>query len=147
VSEVTFSEGGGGTSSVVGQFVSSTGKIYRRRAIPGVSRESREATIENGSSFLSFHFAFHFSRSLLFDSGRKKIQQISEQLKPKLSAHHIEASTRYFHLALVNNFTKGRRTNNVCVACIYVVCRREKTPRNRPFFFFSSIFFFFFPFF
>lgn len=35
---------------------------------------------------------------------------------------------RLFTLAVQHNFVQGRKTENVCSACLYIVCRREKTP-------------------
>eukprot|EP01116_Phalansterium_solitarium_P008378 TRINITY_DN2221_c2_g2_i1.p1 TRINITY_DN2221_c2_g2~~TRINITY_DN2221_c2_g2_i1.p1 ORF type:complete len:599 (+),score=216.18 TRINITY_DN2221_c2_g2_i1:112-1908(+) len=104
VSEVSFIEGAGGGSSVVGQFVSATGsKSFR--GVPGLAKESREQTIENG---------------------RRRIAQVAGTLK--LSQHHIEAAQRLFMLAVQHNFIQGRKTQNVVAACLYIVCRREKTP-------------------
>jgi transcription factor IIIB 90 kDa subunit len=117
VSEVTFVEGTNGASSVVGQFISSAtglpvsygksgglGRGFRKGGY-GMSKESREATIENG---------------------RRKISQVAATLK--LSTHHIEAAQRLFMLAVQHNFIQGRKTQNVIAACLYIVCRREKTP-------------------
>ncbi|KAK9719514.1 transcription factor TFIIIB subunit brf1, variant 2 [Basidiobolus ranarum] len=39
----------------------------------------------------------------------------------------MEAAQRYFNLAIANNFLQGRKTQNVVAACLYVVCRMEKT--------------------
>lgn len=39
----------------------------------------------------------------------------------------MEAAQRFFNLAIVNNFTRGRKTANVVAACLYIVCRTEKT--------------------
>lgn len=49
VSEITWTEEPGGASSVVGQFISSTGtKVFRKGGPGGHAKESREVTIENG---------------------------------------------------------------------------------------------------
>eukprot|EP00741_Cyanophora_paradoxa_P011198 tig00020554_g10818.t1 len=106
VSEVQFSESATGSSSVVGQFVSSTGIKPAARGPGGhLQRQSREITIENG---------------------RKKLSQIAAALR--LNQHHIEASQRLYMLAVQRNFTLGRKVQHVCAACLYIVCRREKTP-------------------
>lgn len=56
VNEVSFNENANGSSSVVGQFVSSTGGTRSfRRGVPGFSRESREQTIENGTRTHNTH--------------------------------------------------------------------------------------------
>mmetsp|Transcript_26465 Transcript_26465/g.43316 ORF Transcript_26465/g.43316 Transcript_26465/m.43316 type:complete len:782 (-) Transcript_26465:666-3011(-) len=106
VSEVTFSESAGGASAVVGQFVSGTGTKAAIRGPGGhLQRQSREVTIENG---------------------KRKIQQVAAGLR--LNAHHVDAAQRLYMLAVQHNFTMGRRVQNVAAACLYVVCRREKTP-------------------
>jgi transcription factor IIIB subunit 2 len=46
----------------------------------------------------------------------------------KLNATHVDAAFRFFMLAVQHNFTQGRRTPNVIAACLYIVCRRHKTP-------------------
>lgn len=106
VSTVEFSENAGGSSSVVGQFVSATsGKAYTA-AGPGyaLSRESREIAINNG---------------------KRHIQQLAGSLR--LSQHYVDAAHRLFILALQRNFIQGRRTTHVVAACLYIVCRREKS--------------------
>ncbi len=108
VSEVTFIEGSNGTSSVSGQYVSEEGrgKSYRGRGVPGLTREAREVTIEKG---------------------RKRIQTLATSLK--LANRYVEAAQRLYSLALQHNFVQGRRTLHVIAACLYLVCRRERTPR------------------
>lgn len=39
----------------------------------------------------------------------------------------MEAAQRYFNLAITNNFIQGRKTQHVIAACLYIVCRTEKT--------------------
>lgn len=92
VSEITWTEEPGGASSVVGQFISSTGtKVFRKGGPGGHAKESREVTIENGIPVLRLHVP-------LIYSGRKKIAQIAGGLK--LKQHHIEAAQRLFMLAV-----------------------------------------------
>ena len=38
-----------------------------------------------------------------------------------------EAAQRLFMLAVQHNFIQGRKTTHVIAACLYTVCRREKT--------------------
>ncbi len=45
-----------------------------------------------------------------------------------LNQHHEDFAVRLFTLAVQHNFVQGRKTENVCSACLYIVCRREKTP-------------------
>ncbi|KAG8457327.1 hypothetical protein KFE25_014056 [Diacronema lutheri] len=101
VSEVQFAEDANGASSVVGQFISSNGTGMSS----SFAKESREITISNG---------------------RRKISHIAGALS--LNSHHVEAAQRFFLLAVQHNFIQGRRTQHVVAACLYIVCRREKTP-------------------
>jgi transcription factor IIIB subunit 2 len=102
VSEIAFADTDTG-SAVIGQFVGEHGK--KVRGVPGYQRQSREITIQNG---------------------RRRIAQIAGALK--LKGHHIEAAGRIFLLAVQHNFIQGRKTQNVVAACLYIICRREKTP-------------------
>lgn len=103
VNEVTFSQDAGGGSSVVGQFVAIT---------PGLQ-----------SSGLGFGKE---SREVAFSNGQRHIAQLAGALR--LADHHQEAAQRLFMHAVHNNFIQGRRTQHVIAACLYAVCRREKTP-------------------
>ena len=109
VSEIAFSENSQGASSVVGQFVPSTGQkglsSSAKQSSGGFGRESREATLANG---------------------RRKISQVAGALHR--TSHHVDAAARLFMLAVQHNFIQGRKTQNVVAACLYIVCRREKTP-------------------
>jgi len=103
VNEVTFAQDAGGGSSVVGQFVA---------AQPGA-----------GSASLGFSKE---SREVAYSNGQRHISQLAAALR--LNDQHQEAAQRLFMLAVQHNFIQGRRTQNVIAACLYTVCRREKTP-------------------
>ncbi|CAM9806629.1 unnamed protein product [Chrysoparadoxa australica] len=110
VSSIEFSEVGG-SSSVVGQYVSSTcSKPYAYggggsgRGRFGFSRDSRETTLA---------------------SGRRKISQVANMLK--LGNHYVESAFRLFTLAVEHNFVQGRKTMHIVAACIYIICRQEQT--------------------
>eukprot|EP00397_Hematodinium_sp_SG-2012_P004884 GEMP01004899.1.p1 GENE.GEMP01004899.1~~GEMP01004899.1.p1 ORF type:complete len:623 (+),score=100.25 GEMP01004899.1:274-1869(+) len=45
-----------------------------------------------------------------------------------LKSHLVEQGKRIFLLAVQRNFTKGRQTKLVCAACLYIVCRRDRSP-------------------
>ena len=109
VSSVEFSENAMGTSSVIGKFVSSTcTKPYGGGLggpAHGYAKESREVTINNG---------------------RRSISQLAATLK--LNQHFVDSAHRLFLLAIQRNFVQGRRAQNVVAACLYIVCRREKSP-------------------
>jgi transcription factor IIIB subunit 2 len=59
-------------------------------------------------------------------TGNQKIAQISAVL----SINHavIENSQGWFRLALQHNFLQGRHTDHVVAACVYIACRKAKTP-------------------
>jgi len=40
----------------------------------------------------------------------------------------IDAGKRYYKLAFDKNFIQGRNTNEIAGVCLYIACRREKTP-------------------
>ncbi|KAJ3401184.1 transcription factor TFIIIB subunit brf1, partial [Chytridiales sp. JEL 0842] len=65
------------------------------------------------------------SREVTIANGHRRIAQIGNQMK--MSDRQIESAQRYFNLAVIENFTKGRKANSVASACLYVVCRLEKT--------------------
>ncbi|PKY40298.1 BRF1-domain-containing protein [Rhizophagus irregularis] len=106
VSEVTFGESASGAAILQGSYV---GADQRRARSAGPYRrhsslDSREQTIANG---------------------RRQIQALATALR--LADHLMEAAQRYFNLAITNNFIQGRKTQLVVAACLYIVCRTEKT--------------------
>lgn len=108
VSSVEFHEAGGGAHAVVGQFVSAAaGKAYGNIGTSGrnYGLESRANTLANG---------------------KKKIRQIAGMLR--LGDHYVDSAFRLFALALQRNFTHGRKAQTVIAACLYIVCRRERSP-------------------
>ena len=117
IDEPMFSKESDGTSSIVGQFVPASGVLRTASRGPGGSSfasvvsgsycsESREATIENG---------------------RRRIVQLAGALRAP--QHAVDAAHRFFMLAVQHDFVKGRKVQYVAAACLYVVCRREKTSR------------------
>lgn len=59
-------------------------------------------------------------------NGRRRIAHLASALK--LGSTHVDGAFRLFQLAVQHNFTQGRRTPNVVAACLYIFCRRNKTP-------------------
>jgi len=117
VSSVEFVENSGGSSSMVGQFVSATSsKAYTgggggggghgnmRGGRYGFSKDSRETTLANG---------------------RRRIQDVASRLR--LGSHYVDAAHRLFTVAVEKNFVQGRRTTHVVAACLYIACRQEKS--------------------
>lgn len=105
VNEVGFSEDARGRSNMVGQHVRADGQPTSFGAMPGYSRAATAVTMMNG---------------------RRCLGQLVSALK--LSSRHTESALRLFRLAVERNFHKGRRMTNVCCACLYVVCRTERSP-------------------
>lgn len=117
VAEVTFAELSNGASVLEGQFISAErGKaalptIFGRRVgdlgkRDGVAAESREMTLANG---------------------RRRIQALAGAVGLN-GEHYVDAAHRWYALALQHQFTRGRRGPNVIAACLYIVCRQERTP-------------------
>ena len=112
VSAVEFAEGAGGSTTMIGQFVSATsskaftggGSGSMRGGRFGFSRDSRETTLANG---------------------RRRILEIGSRLR--LGGHFVDAAHRLFTIAVEKNFIQGRRTTHVVAACLYIVCRQEKS--------------------
>ncbi|KAJ0392972.1 hypothetical protein P43SY_009106 [Pythium insidiosum] len=108
VSSIEFHESSGGAHSVVGQFVSASAtKSYGNIGTSGrnYGMESRANTLANG---------------------KKKIRQIAGMLR--LGEHYVDSAFRLYALALQRNFTHGRKAQTVIAACLYIVCRRERSP-------------------
>ncbi|XP_071543266.1 transcription factor IIIB 90 kDa subunit [Panulirus ornatus] len=107
VSEVQFLESSNGGSLAVGQFISSDSSSKRPvlRGFHGrFARESKEITLGNA---------------------KKKINALAQQLR--LNQHSIETSFNFFKLGLSKGLTRGRKTNHVIGACVYITCRTEQT--------------------
>ena len=47
---------------------------------------------------------------------------------PLTSTRPPAAAHRLYKLALQRGFTRGRRTNQVAAACLYLVCRQDEKP-------------------
>lgn len=105
VNEVGFSEDARGRSNVIGTHIRADGRINSFGALRGFSREATEITMQHG---------------------RRRLGHLVSALK--LQSRHTDSALRLFRLAVERNFHKGRKMANVCCACLYVVCRMEKTP-------------------
>ena len=60
--------------------------------------------------------------------GRQDIAHLVDQLAVRPREETIESSHRLYKLALQRGFTRGRRTNQVAAACLYLVCRQDSKP-------------------
>ncbi|KAI9918105.1 hypothetical protein PsorP6_012346 [Peronosclerospora sorghi] len=107
VSSLEFQESGG-AHSVVGHFVSATAS----KSYGNIGTSGRNYGIESRSNTLA--------------NGKKKIRQIAGMLR--LGDHYVDSAFRLYALALQRNFTHGRKTQTVIAACLYIVCRRERSP-------------------
>jgi transcription initiation factor TFIIIB Brf1 subunit/transcription initiation factor TFIIB len=125
VNELQFTEGIGGHSAIVGQFVrtGSTGT-----GVPGASTAATSAMLYGASTVgvARLTIGHRESRELTYAAGRRRIATIASQLH--LPPRFVDAAHRLFTLAVQHNFVQGRRTQNVAAAALYIVCRREKTP-------------------
>lgn len=104
VSEVSFSETSSGKAIVTGQYVSHDQTGVLSASLYGVQGESRQQTIFKA---------------------RHRMERIGHRLG--MADHIIEAGMRYFLAALSNNFVKGRKSQHVLSACLYLSCRMAKT--------------------
>lgn len=108
VAELTFGEMADGSAVLQGQFVSAE---RGRSAAPSIfgrrtdSSESREWTLFNA---------------------KRRLMAVGVSLG--LGEHHIDQAHRWYTLALQHRFTRGRRANHIVAACLYLVCRLERTP-------------------
>lgn len=106
VSEVTFGETSSGAAVVTGSYVGAD-QAYAgggARGPHGHQTESRLQTIEKTRSRMSL---------------------ISARLG--IEDHIQERAVQFFKLALSHGFVKGRRSQHVVSACLYVACRQNKT--------------------
>ncbi|MEQ2213983.1 transcription factor TFIIIB subunit brf1, partial [Xenoophorus captivus] len=61
---------------------------------------------------------------------KRQIQQLGSQLQ--LNQHCLDTAFNFFKLVVSKHLTRGRRTEHVIAACLYLVCRTEGTPHERP---------------
>jgi len=104
VSEVGFSEGATGVSNIVGVYVDKA-LPGRMGSVPGGPRQPRAETLENG---------------------RRVARDLAHQLGIRQDSF-IEQAHGFYRIGIQKNFIQGRRTEFVIAACLYVVCRRNRT--------------------
>ncbi|AFP65211.1 TFIIB related factor hBRF (nucleomorph) [Chroomonas mesostigmatica CCMP1168] len=63
---------------------------------------------------------------IILSSARRKIHQFGNALKLKSS--YQEEAYRFFVFAFQRGFVPAHKFESVCISCLYVVCRRKKTP-------------------
>lgn len=124
VAEVTFAELSNGASVLEGQFISAErGKaglptIFGRR-VGSLAGSSKGRDEEAGG--------VSESREMTLANGRRRIMALAGAVG-LTGEHYVDAAHRWYALALQHQFTRGRRGPNVIAACLYIVCRQEKTP-------------------
>jgi len=118
VSELTFNELANGSSVLEGQFISAQrGKanlptIFGRRA--GELRgNGEESSLE--------------SREITLANGKRRLQALAIAVGIN-GDHLVDTAHRWYGLALQHQFTRGRKGPSVLAACLYIVCRQERTP-------------------
>ena len=60
--------------------------------------------------------------------GRYEITQVADRLGVRPREEMVAGAHRLYKLAVQRNFTRGRRTQQVAGACLYIVCRQEGRP-------------------
>eukprot|EP00249_Psilotum_nudum_P013176 c24196_g1_i1 orf=436-1803(+) len=108
-SDPTFTKTADGQSQVQGNFI----------------RDSQYSTGNFGSSGFRFSTDSH-ERTL--EKGRREIKDIADFLAMSGRDDAVVAAHRLYTLAIERNFTRGRRTNQVAAACLYIVCRQDQKP-------------------
>ncbi|CAO3594341.1 unnamed protein product [Absidia cylindrospora] len=105
VAEVTFSESSGGKTVLQGAFAGESGRISSGGPFGhGRGKEGQEQAIDNG---------------------RQRIARLAHGLR--LPERYREAAQRYYNLAVINRFTRGRKSDQVAAVCLYIVCRNEQS--------------------
>eukprot|EP00466_Bigelowiella_natans_P020099 jgi/Bigna1/129195/aug1.8_g3903 len=107
-SDPSFATTAGGRSSRIGTYVPNTGLI-------GLGRSGGRG-FRGGSN----------SKQVTVERGRQKMQGLASLLR--LSRNLVDAAVRLLSLAVDQNFIQGRSMEDVCGSCLYIACRREKSP-------------------
>uniref|UniRef100_A0A8C9Z043 Transcription factor IIIB 90 kDa subunit n=1 Tax=Sander lucioperca TaxID=283035 RepID=A0A8C9Z043_SANLU len=105
VSEVQFVEGSGGVSSAVGTVRPVKAPLLGSGFHTSVGKESRAQTLQGG---------------------KRQIQHLGSQLQ--LNQHCLDTAFNFFKMVVSKHLTRGRKTEHVIAACLYLVCRTEGTP-------------------
>ncbi|KAI8872424.1 cyclin-like protein, partial [Ramicandelaber brevisporus] len=112
ISEITFGETAAGAAIVQGGTVNAeTGRLISgggggggRPGMRGGTSDSRENTLYRA---------------------RRRIMAMATALR--MNSVQVDSAMRMYTLALDRNFTKGRNAQHVAAACLYIVCRMQKT--------------------
>ncbi|KAF1377094.1 hypothetical protein PFLUV_G00218360 [Perca fluviatilis] len=66
------------------------------------------------------------SRAQTLQGGKRQIQHLGSQLQ--LNQHCLDTAFNFFKMVVSKHLTRGRKTEHVIAACLYLVCRTEGTP-------------------
>ncbi|KAH7282832.1 hypothetical protein KP509_35G049400 [Ceratopteris richardii] len=107
-SDPTFTKGADGQSSVQGNFIR--------------DRQYSTYGVEGGRQYATD------SHERTLAKGRDEITDIADFLAMGSREDAVNAAHRLYIIAVERNFTRGRRTNQVAAACLYIICRQEQKP-------------------
>ena len=62
------------------------------------------------------------------NKGKYEISKVADRLGIRPREDIANAAHRLYKLAVQRNFTRGRRTQQVAAACLYIICRQESRP-------------------
>ncbi|XP_011035243.1 PREDICTED: transcription factor IIIB 60 kDa subunit-like isoform X2 [Populus euphratica] len=68
------------------------------------------------------------SRERLFERARDDLLNIKNGLDMGPNVAIVDQAMVYYRIAVERNFTKGRRTDQVQAACLYIACRENRKP-------------------
>ncbi|WCJ43549.1 Transcription initiation factor IIB [Euphorbia peplus] len=70
----------------------------------------------------------NFSRQRLYDKAYDDLEHIKRGLGMGENLAIVDQAMVYYRLAVEKGFTKGRRTEQVQAACLYIACRENRKP-------------------
>eukprot|EP00250_Pteridium_aquilinum_P019302 c24385_g2_i1 orf=141-2372(+) len=108
-SDPTFTKGADGQSSVQGNFI----------------RDRQYSSYNNGGEGHQYATDSH---EKTLEKGRDEIRDIADFLAMSSREDVVNAAHRLYIIAVERNFTRGRRTNQVAAASLYIICRQEQKP-------------------
>ena len=97
----------------------------RRQLRPGERRHRQRRPKHEGRS----HFGLQVdSHEKTINKGKYEISKVADRLGIRPREDIANAAHRLYKLAVQRNFTRGRRTQQVAAACLYIICRQESRP-------------------
>lgn len=68
------------------------------------------------------------SHERTLNKARSEIANLVDRLAIRPRDETIETAFRLYRLAANKNFTRGRKSQQVQAACVYIVCRQDSKP-------------------